>query len=101
MDSKEKIARTIYEQNWPYGWDSVTKEVREPYLVIADQIISILKEDGWVQLDDDPIAKPQELLNQESKKDWFRAYGITDVLIAWQECYRCMIKAGYRKVRVK
>jgi len=63
----------------------------------AKQIIALVKEAGYVKLADDQ-SKPEELLNQESKEDWFSAYGIMDVLNAWRECYQSMLRAGWRKV---
>ena len=64
----------------------------------AEQIIAFVKEAGYVKLADDQ-SKPRELLNQESKADWFSAYGKMDVLLAWRECYESMLKAGWRKVQ--
>ena len=66
----------------------------------AERIITLAKEAGYVKLADDQ-SKPKELLNQESKEDWFSAYGIMDVLLAWRECYESLLKAGWRKVESK
>ena len=66
----------------------------------AKLIITLVKEAGYVKLADDQ-SKPKVLLNQESKEDWFRAYGIMDVLNAWRECYSALYSAGWRKVEIE
>ena len=91
---REKIAEKYSNS---LGLDFYTPPGRKLGYIFAKQIITLVKEAGYVKLADDQ-SKPKVLLNQESKEDWFRAYGIMDVLNAWRECYSALYSAGWRKV---